>query len=71
MERESYDFIHIYNWEDDKICLQYSKKYETWKICHLGEDEVRHLLYMQLYTAIYSCKVNLTNKEICYTCHSQ
>ena len=41
MELESSAFIRIFDWEDDKICLLYSEKFQSWTICHLNDDEVK------------------------------
>ena len=41
MEQESSHYIYISNWKKDKFFLQYPDKFESWEICHLGDDEVR------------------------------
>ena len=40
MEQESSTFVRIFNWKNDKILLSYLDKFESWEICHLGDDEV-------------------------------
>ena len=40
MEQESSSFVRIFNWKKDKILLSYTKNYKSWKVYHLGDDEV-------------------------------
>ena len=40
MEKQSSNFICIFDWKKDKIILSYSDKLESWEICHIGECEV-------------------------------
>ena len=40
MEQESSTYIRIFNWKDDKICLLYPEQFQSWKVCHMNDDEV-------------------------------
>ena len=40
MEQETVSFIRIFNWKKDKICLSYEDNFESWEICHEGNNEV-------------------------------
>ena len=44
MEKQSSNFICIFNWKKDKILLSYPDKLESWEICHIGECEVNKSL---------------------------
>ena len=46
MEQESYSFVRIFNWKTDKILLSYSDNFKSWKIYHLGDDEVCKALHI-------------------------
>ena len=44
MEQQSSNFVCIFNWKKDKILLSYQEKFESWEICHIGDDEVTNSL---------------------------
>ena len=46
MELESSSFVRIFNWKNNKILLSYSDNFESWKIYHLGDDEVCKALHL-------------------------
>jgi len=43
MEQESSHYICISNWTEDKFILQYPDKFESWEICHSGDNDVRSI----------------------------
>ena len=44
MEQQSSNFVCIFNWKKDKILLSYHDKFESWEVCHIGDDEVTNSL---------------------------
>ena len=52
MEQQSSNFVCIFNWKKDKILLSYHDKFESWEVCHIGDDEVTNSLMINAYAYI-------------------